>query len=784
MPPFPNFFCRLPSLKEVPPKTYSVHFSLHGLTPGVDNIRHDVHLSEELSKTTGEITLRLIARHSGAEDILFGDTIWNWAKDKDKFKRLCSDVMLGAVTQAKVARKIEIDFLAQTAIVKMITSGIRVQYDVFIQRLRDVVRKQEMSYWKEYHKRTSLGYDSLPKQDFHGLLKLQEKLLHIQRNKQLILHSAGRQLFECLSDIQQKNLKEIREANFGIDTVLPDEIFSNPILYSENPSDQFLLIEEYVLMGNRFEDLDRYNIVLPLIRSLLTRIAVKYAPPEDRSSQAVTIPSHEDRDPEKRLDEGRHHQVDGWIKQVDNMDTLFNYAHSRKLLKILKKRKGNKSDLLTLKKRARDQRRLLRFFYREFEESELIQRITAAFEMKFIFMDYCPPLSPQQVLQFLIEPKVRKGIISNLKRMERSDGKSFSLTPLRKVIKNLDRISRQQKEEYLLEFLKGFARYHRDLQNFNMLREAMDLVNLTSEQSVINLSRANNTLYEFLLPHEHAIKERPIINHVIIKANLRGSTEITLQMKARGLNPASYFSLNFFEPITNVLSEYGAVKVFIEGDAIIASIFEHEDTPAYCVARGCGLAIKMLLIIRQYNAKAKTYRLPPLEVGIGISYYNAPPAFLFDGDRRIMVSSAISVADRLSGCSKSLRTRFAKQKRPFNLYVFQESSKMDTALTADDLILRYNVNGIELDLAGFKKLSEEIDVKAMECVLPELQEQKINIYTGKFPTVAGRYQRLVIREGSIGEVSPTELTLIAQTPNKYYEVCTHPKLYDYVKKML
>jgi len=39
---------------------------------------------------------------------------------------------------------------------------------------------------------------------------------------------------------------------------------------------------------------------------------------------------------------------------------------------------------------------------------------------------------------------------------------------------------------------------------------------------------------------------------------------------------------------------------------------------------------------------------------------------------------------------------------------------------------------------------------------------------------------LVIREACIPEVVPDELRVIRQTDQKYYEVCTHPKLYESV----
>jgi hypothetical protein len=313
----------------------------------------------------------------------------------------------------------------------------------------------------------------------------------------------------------------------------------------------------------------------------------------------------------------------------------------------------------------------------------------------------------------------------------------------------------------------------------------MDSVNLALEEKILNLSRANNTLYEFVLPHEQIRHEKPIINHVVIKADVRGSTDITHRMNERKLNPASYFSMNFFDPISEILSEYDAVKVFIEGDAIILSIFEREDTPEgwYSVARACGIAINMLIIIQRYNTNSKKYKLPILELGIGIGYHAMPPTFLFDGDNRIMISPAINLADRLSSCDRAVRRKMDEIDVPFNLHVLQTAQEKDVKSSVDDVFVRYNVNGIELNQEGFKKLSQEINLKLVECVIPELQQGKLRLYTGKFPTVSGKYQRLVIREEQIPEVNLDGLSIIRMTPRKYYEVCTHPAVYEHLKKV-
>jgi len=51
-------------------------------------------------------------------------------------------------------------------------------------------------------------------------------------------------------------------------------------------------------------------------------------------------------------------------------------------------------------------------------------------------------------------------------------------------------------------------------------------------------------------PAEEAkTKEDQVVSHVIIKADVRGSTRMTQDLLSRGLSPASHFSLNLHEPV-------------------------------------------------------------------------------------------------------------------------------------------------------------------------------------------------------------------------------------------
>ena len=114
----------------------------------------------------------------------------------------------------------------------------------------------------------------------------------------------------------------------------------------------------------------------------------------------------------------------------------------------------------------------------------------------------------------------------------------------------------------------------------------------------------------------------------------------------------------------------------------------------------------------------------------------------------------------------------------FNLFVFQNVRDEDVEATADDLSLRYNVNGIELEPEGFAKLSREINLKSI--VYPTENNEKVTLYTGKVPTLSGNYQRLVIREAAIFKVKPDTMDVIGPTSRKYYEVCTHPAIYEFI----
>ena len=125
-------------------------------------------------------------------------------------------------------------------------------------------------------------------------------------------------------------------------------------------------------------------------------------------------------------------------------------------------------------------------------------------------------------------------------------------------------------------FLRDFLLYHRDLRRLEALNSTMDSGNLIGDWKVRELSAMNGTLYEFLLPEEQKPSEDKVLRHVILKADIRDSSRLTRSLLEQGMNPASYFSLNFYDPVNKLFAKYGARKVFVEGDAIIVALLEHE----------------------------------------------------------------------------------------------------------------------------------------------------------------------------------------------------------------
>jgi class 3 adenylate cyclase len=317
-------------------------------------------------------------------------------------------------------------------------------------------------------------------------------------------------------------------------------------------------------------------------------------------------------------------------------------------------------------------------------------------------------------------------------------------------------------------------------------------VNVVSTEKLRELSRMNGTLYEFLLPEEQQPEEDRVLRHVVLKADVRDSTKLTRTLMEKGLNPASYFSLNFYDPVNKLLSKYGAQKVFLEGDAIILAILERTGEPELAVSRACVLAREMIEIVRGYNELMQRSGMPELELGVGITLQEAAPLYLMDGEHQIMISEALNESDRLSSCNKRARKVMESQAGPFHVFVFQPGA---TPSKADDVskggenhedLVSYNLGGIRMNEAAFGKLEQEISLvpfsmKLLPSITPS-DKGEYQLFSATVPVDRDIFRKIVVRKSRVPQINAEDFSVQGWTDRTYYEVCTDPAIYAALEK--
>ena len=258
--------------------------------------------------------------------------------------------------------------------------------------------------------------------------------------------------------------------------------------------------------------------------------------------------------------------------------------------------------------------RLLEELIVRLEQRDLLVHILASYQLRNICHDYCPPIHLQQLKKALVSREEFKRVEDILKQFP---ARQYSTQRIDELSKKIRKTPREEVRAVVLRFAEDFMRLRRDTRNYERLSAAMERVNLVRNERTRELSEMNHSLYEFLLPEEARPAEDRVLSHTIIKADVRGSTKITQDLLARGLNPASLFSMNFYEPVKRILERYGAAKVFIEGDALVLAIYETESNRAQqrAVSKACALARQILAVSVRVQRAAGIGRPAPAGTG-------------------------------------------------------------------------------------------------------------------------------------------------------------------------
>jgi class 3 adenylate cyclase len=565
-------------------------------------------------------------------------------------------------------------------------------------------------------------------------VELRERFARFQINKKAVLRRAGLDLFQIIRDAEKETLGKTRRSLFGEGETYIYDLFLNRLLFVDDAEDHFLNAEHYVMLGSYERDPDTLDRVRALAGKFFTVLGL--------------VTSADDS------------QVEGLLNAPENVQEIL---------------AGGMPDEST--DAGKGQKAMLGAWLELLEKENAMERVLAAYEAAQLLSQYSPPINPQQLKNALISSEERKRVEALLEEQ----GK-ISAENLHAAVRRVKSTRAAERAKLAGRFFADFSRYHRDLRRMGVVVNAMETVNVLSGEKFRELSAVNNTLYEFLLPEEQKPAEDKVIHHVVLKADIRESTTLTRTLFERGLNPASYFSLNFYDPINKLLPKYNARKVFIEGDAIILALFEREGEPAAGVAQTCVLAKEIIEVVTAYNERSQAAGLPSLELGIGISYQDSAPMYLMDGPRQIMISKAINESDRLSSCHKNIRKLLENRDLLFNVFSFKTMDDADTGGNADEFLMRYNVGGIHISRAAFDKLRTEISLQAFDLKVPMIWKANVaRVYTGMAPLGQGLFHRIVIREGRIARVDARDFELKQYTDQPYYEVCTHPRIYEAIE---
>jgi class 3 adenylate cyclase len=745
MPRIPLFRLGSAPEKPAPPEMASSlpAISLEGLRVGVDNLRHDVVLSQKFSEATRAHIARMVARHGELEGLLATEAPQtargpSWMRTSAKksgaksdaadWKSVLTELHVAALNRAKKEGKPAVDLLARLAVTKFLRTELNQQFAQVLERCRVLIK----------------SFDSMRQ---GKAVEYREILASFQVRKKIILRKAGQELFETLREVEKATVARTRRSFFGGGAAYADAtessnrntyaLFVNRLVFSEDGRDDYLCAEQYVMLGNWDRDPDRYGRMREIVSVYLRSLY----------GEEITAET-----------------IDGWMSVRENAQALVGTGTP-----------DESSD------EGVAQQERLAALVRLLEDERVMENVIASYHVVPLLSEYAPRINPQQLKNALTD----RAECDRVERMIQESGK-LSPNSLYAAVAKVASCRGAERAKVAARFLGDFFHYHRDLRRLETLNAALDTVNLVANEKLRELSRVNATLYEFLLPEEQSEPDAErILSHVVMKADVRDSTRLTRTLMEKGLNPASYFSLNFYDPVNKLLGKYGAQKVFLEGDAIILAILEREGEPALGVSRMCVLAREIIEIVRGYNELVQRSGMPGLELGVGITLQESAPLFLMDGEHQIMISEALNESDRLSSCNKRARKVMEAQAGPFHVYAFQ-AAEIDENGNVEDSILSFNLSGIRMNEAAFTKLRQEVSLEPLKVRLPSSMASEMGeyrLFTATVPIDRDIFRKIVIRESRIPRINPQDFSVQGWTERCYYEVCTDPAIYSALDKI-
>ncbi|NOR51410.1 MAG: hypothetical protein GQ470_02215 [Gammaproteobacteria bacterium] len=598
---------------------------------------------------------------------------------------------------------------------------------------------------------------------------------YISRHKEDVSSTVNEIILGLLKEHQSQPLSQVLKNSLGIKESFSSQLTQTPLTLCGHNRSELVLLKNYMLTGllrqdeNHFHEIERVlsNIFRPYLL-LITQES------DERVSEVV----------DEYVNEIMEILLQPSILTgTKNITKLLDINWTKEKIKEFAA-EGKKDKKRALEKHLQFQIGVFRRVENELSRSSISAWLVASYQVKEL-LSKRSDLSPSLLMKILVTADDK---IQLVERVNKNSSPQSRIPDVEMINDAWDTIHTQCHQfihDHLVKIMKDFVRYRHDLLVHNQLLQAYAQISLLTDERDIQTSRANYTLHDFSASSELDNDLGQVRSHIIIKADLRGSTQVTDKLVELSLNPATHFERNFFTPVNKLIEAYGAEKVFIEGDAIILILNEYDNKKSnrQIASRACGLAAHILRVVATQNKELKCYALPELELGIGIAFCNTPPRYLFDGDHRITISPGINRADRLSACTWSIREWLEKQSVVMNqVEVYQPSESAEAIGEKAQKDMVFNLNGILIEDDIFKKLQQEVNLKPVLNKISSMQDSKL--FALVFPDLAGSIHRMIVRKAPVKLYDQSyNVKNCPVVKNRYfYEVVYQKDILDQLRK--
>jgi hypothetical protein len=729
---------------------------------GVDNLHIDVALGPVLGRAVGNYISALVrenAQRLWQQPVsAFSDAV------VESFGGLLQEHHLTVVKGARASNRLERVQLFQLAVLKLFLNLIDAELSALRLGLNDARGR--------------------PASQLSGQsLELHRHAVILGRHAEHVRYRIANQLMREYMRLERGGMRNLRKAVLGLSWPVPESMLNNPVLQLDGVGAARDFYRIYPLL---LQDPATSRTVSRCVMDAFSEWLPENMQPSVQQNPTMASPF-----PADRLDQGNargfletERRVRGLIGQLELNEGPGTWLDCPdNAIALLGGAAAHWPQPGPWRQRGIDrlQRDLSKRLASSLAGAGLMRAVTASYELAAIY-----PLSGLVDAESLVFDFL-KGVVKRrdmMRRLGGMEGVSDARVPMRRIeglCKDYRGGVEARKQQLLARFAGDFLRLRRDLKLGWRTFVAMDSLRLVTEEGELGRFQDNPALQVFCRAPVPEDTRSSVNGHVIVKADIRGFAEVTVQMRRRNLDPAAHFSRFFYDPVNRLLDQFGAQKVVVEGDALILSLLERgaEEVDCLAVARGCCLAARIILVMDAMNAENDRIGLPRVELGLGVAYADEAPTYLYDHARKVIISPAIQRARLLSSCHVPLRETCSL---PGGRGVCVASAVPGEPVDGrgGETLFRYNVNGIELDATAFAQLNVEISLRRLR----RNGKRPATFYAGRCPDVNGESHWLVVRERVVKMWIGRQLLKAGDEGRRYYEVVSDPRLIERIDAKL